>query len=108
MLLCKLDKLVHIGLDCFHSALHGRYGITLPLQSDTLSPDSPESLICQPCSTPAVHTCEVATEHEDFVGLEFSDVGDFCMAVYLLKCRNYLVRLQIPLKKKIPDRMAED
>ena len=41
MLLCKLDKLVHIGLDCFHSTLHGRYGIALPLQSAPPVPRQP-------------------------------------------------------------------
>ena len=74
MLLCKLNELVYIGFNSFYSTLHGRYSITLSLQSDTLPPNSPEFLICQPRCTTSMYARKIATEDENFIRLERDDM----------------------------------
>lgn len=44
MLLGESDEIIHIRSNGFNSALHGGYGITLALQSHTLSPHCAESI----------------------------------------------------------------
>ena len=71
---CELDEFIDIGLDGFDAALHGGYGIALALEADTLSPDGSELHEGQVCGSSGVHSGEVASENEDFVGLEGDDV----------------------------------
>ena len=69
----KVDEFVHIGADGLHSALHGRNGIALPLQTDTLPPHGAEASACDPRGTTGVHAGEVAPENEDHIVAEFRD-----------------------------------
>ena len=64
------DKLIHIGLDGLHAALHGGNGIALSLRTVTVAEDCTEVQSCHACGTASVHTGEVAAEDENLVGLE--------------------------------------
>jgi len=70
MLLGKSNELLHIGADGFNATLHGRYGVGLPLQSYTLSPDGTELLVCNAGRSTAVHSLQIAAKHEYLVWLQ--------------------------------------
>lgn len=65
--LSELDKLIHKWLDSFHPTLHRRDTITLSLQSNALSPDSPKLLIRYPCSAPAMTTRQITAKHKSLI-----------------------------------------
>lgn len=69
----EVDEFIHIGTDGPHPALHGRNGITPPLQTDTLPPHGAETPAGHPCGATAVHAGEVAPENEDLIVAEFRD-----------------------------------
>ena len=73
VLLCKADKLIDVGADGLHTALHGGDGIALPLQAYTLTVDGSEALIGQPCGTAAVMPCKVAPKYEHLIGFKVGD-----------------------------------
>lgn len=52
------------------AALHGGYGVTLALQTDTLPPYGAETLVGETRGTAAVHARKVAPEDEYLVGPE--------------------------------------
>ena len=63
-------ELVHIGTDGFHTALHGRYGVALSLQTNPLSHDCTEVEAGHTGGSTAVHALKVAAEDKNFVVLE--------------------------------------
>lgn len=74
MFICKLNKFVYIRADCFYSTLHGRYSVSLSLQTYTLSPDGTSFVHCQKGGTTAMMPGQIAAENEYFIGLQSFDV----------------------------------
>ena len=70
MLLGKLDELINVGFDGFHTALHRWDGITLALQTHALAHNSPKLAVGDVGRTAAVHTFQVASEHKNLVRLQ--------------------------------------
>ena len=70
MLSSEADKLDDIGRNGLHTALHGRNGIALSLQTHALPPNGTETLKGKTSSTAAMHAREVTPEDEDLVGLQ--------------------------------------
>ena len=65
------DELIHVRLNGFHTALHRGDGVTLSLQSHTLSIYRAESVVCQASRAALMKTGEVASENENFVRFQF-------------------------------------
>ena len=70
----ELDKVIDIGLDFIHTALHGRNGIALALQADALAHHCTKPAVCIICRSTAMNTAQIAAKHEDLVGRELPDV----------------------------------
>ena len=78
----EADEILNVGQDGVHAALHGGDGIALALQANTLSHDGTELLHSRPCRAAGVCASQVATENENLIILEISDViGCEAMAV---------------------------
>ena len=71
MLFGENYEIVHVGLDGFYTTLHGGYGIALATKTYTASHYGAELLPSCICGTAAMHTCQVAAKHKDFIGLQF-------------------------------------
>jgi hypothetical protein len=67
-----IHELLHIRLDRLYSSMHGRDSIALTLQTDTLAPDSSETIISLTCRTATMRTGKVRSEYKYLVLLEMS------------------------------------
>lgn len=67
MLLSKTNKVVDVGLDSIHAALHRRDGIRSAVQPNALAPFSAKLAKSQSRSTAAVHTRKIAAKHENLI-----------------------------------------
>ena len=65
--LCKLNKLINVWFDSFHTSLHGWYGISLTCQPYTNSPLSSKFIMCSFCCTPKMFPCKITTKDENFI-----------------------------------------
>ena len=65
--LCKLNKLINVWFDSFHTSLHGWYGISLTCQPYTYSPLSSKFIMCSFCCTPKMFPCKITTKDENFI-----------------------------------------
>ena len=70
MRLGKRDKLIHVGFDSLYPTLHGRNGVALSLQANTLSPYGAEALHGDTGCTTCVHARQIATEDKHLVRLQ--------------------------------------
>lgn len=64
MLLGILEKLIHVGLDGFHSSLHGGDGITPAGGTDTYSPFCTKLVHSRACCAAAMIPLQIAAENE--------------------------------------------
>lgn len=64
MLLGILEKLIHVGLDGFHSSLHGGDGITPAGGTDTYSPFCTKLVHSRACCATAMIPLQIAAENE--------------------------------------------
>ncbi len=69
MVLGECDEFIYIGLDGFHTALHGGDGVALPLQPHALPIDGSKAFEGYACSPAAVMPSKIAAEDKDLVGL---------------------------------------
>ena len=70
MLLGKIDKLIHVGTDGLHTALHGWNGVALPLQAYALTYDGTKLQVGYAGSSTAMPSSQVAAKHENLVGFK--------------------------------------
>ena len=73
VLLGEPNELIHIRTDGFHAALHRGDGIALTLQAHALTHDGSKLAVGDVGRTAAVHSLQVAAEHEDLVRLQRCD-----------------------------------
>lgn len=87
VILRKGDKLIHIRADGLHTTLHRGDGVTLPLQTDTLSHNSAKIAVGDACRPTAVHALQVAAEDKNLVRLQFGDklrCGSFLFHIHFI------------------------
>lgn len=65
-----VDKLIDVGTDRLHAALHGRDSIALTLRAVAIAHDCTEVEACRACGPAPVHAGEIAAKDKDFVGTE--------------------------------------
>lgn len=66
MLFGEGDELVDVRGYSFHSTLHGWDGVAAALEADSLAHDGAEEFHGGSGGATGVHSCQVATEDEDF------------------------------------------
>lgn len=60
VLLCKTDERIYVGLDGFHTTLHGRDGVCLTMQTNTFAPYGAKPFVSQPCCTATMFASQFA------------------------------------------------
>lgn len=65
----KTDERIYIGLDGFHTTLHGRDGVCLAMQTNTFAPYGTKPLISKPCGTASMCACQIATKDKYLIPL---------------------------------------
>ena len=62
-----LYKIINIRPYGFHAALHGWYGVTLPLDSYAITPFRPKFIECHSCSAASMKASQITAKHKDFI-----------------------------------------
>ena len=65
----KTDERIYVGLDGFHTTLHGRDGVCLAMQTNAFAPYGTKSFISKPCGTATMCACQITTKNKYLIPL---------------------------------------
>ena len=88
------DELIHIGFDGLHAPLHGGDGVALAAETNAAAHHGTELTPGDIRCAAAVHSGEVASEHEDFIGLQLRYIvrGEIRTLNSIVRSHNWIRR----------------